>query len=128
MDGRLNNGQLSLTAARDFFDTNMLPAGFNRQPAAVSFPVIMPLVQQIFDKHPFTPGVNNGVNNFTLMPNTPNLFDFCGIYEDIVLRVLKLQYPNPTGQLRGALNTNLNFFFSAVEGHNCTQVFPFGTD
>lgn len=128
VDGRLDNGQLSLTAARDFFDTNMMPTGFNRQPAAVSFPVIMPLVQQIFDKHPFTPGVNNGVNNFTLMPNTPGLLDFCGIYEDIVLRVLKIQYPNPTGQLKEALNTNLNFFFSAVVGHNCTQVFPFGTD
>lgn len=128
VDGRLNNKQLNLKAARDFFGPNIMPEGFHRQPAAVSFPVIMPLVQQIFDKHPFVPGVNHGVNNFMLMPETPALSDFCGIYEDIVLRVLKIQYPNPTGQLREALNTNLDFFFSSVEGHNCTQVFPFGKD
>ncbi|GJJ14082.1 hypothetical protein Clacol_008339 [Clathrus columnatus] len=128
VDGREDNGQLTLSAARDFFDMNIMPVGFHRQPAAVSFPGIMPLVQTIFNKHPFTPGVNNGVNNFTLMPQTPDLFDFCGIYEDIVLRVLKIQYPNPTGQLKDALNKNLGFLFSAVEGQNCTQVFPFGTD
>lgn len=127
VDGRLNSGQLNLDAARSFFDTNMMPTGFHRQPAPVSFPTVTTLIQRVFDKHPFTPGINHGVNNFTLMPETPALSDFCGIYEDIVLRVLKIQYPNPTGQLRDALNTNLEFFYSAVKGHNCTQVFPFGT-
>lgn len=127
VDGRLNNGQLKLEVARSFFDKNMMPAGFHRQPAPVSFPTVTPLIQQVFDRHPFTPGVNDGANNFTSKPDTPDLFDFCGIYEDIVSRVLKIQYPNPTGQLRASLNTNLDFFYSAVKGHNCTQVFPFGT-
>lgn len=126
VDGRLNNGRLSLDAASSFFDPNQFPDGFNRQPAPVDFPTITPLVTQIFNKHPFVPGVNNGTNNFVELPNTPALSDFCGIYEDIVLRVFKNQYPEPTGSLLTALNTNLNFFFSAVEGHNCTQVFPFG--
>lgn len=126
VDGRLNNGQLSLEAASSFFDPNHFPNDFNRQPAPVDFPTITPLVTQIFNKHPFVPGVNNGTNNFVELPDTPALTDFCGIYEDIVLRVLTAQYPNPTGPLLTALNTNLGFLFSAVEGHNCTQVFPFG--
>lgn len=126
VDGRLNNGQLNLEAAFGFFGPNQFPQNFFRQPAPVSFPTIEPLVQQLFNKHPFVPGMNNGTNNFIELPNTPALSDFCGIYEDIVLRVLKSQYPNPTGPLLEALNTNLNFFFSAVEGHNCKQVFPFG--
>ncbi|GJJ14072.1 hypothetical protein Clacol_008329 [Clathrus columnatus] len=126
VDGTVNNGQLSLENARLFFQPNQFPNNFHRQPAPADFPTIEPLTQQIFNKHPFVPGVNNGTNNFIEMPNTPALSDFCGIYNDIVNRVLKIQYPNPTGPLLDALQTNLNFFFSAVESHNCPQAFPFG--
>ncbi|GJJ14071.1 hypothetical protein Clacol_008328 [Clathrus columnatus] len=126
VDGRLDNGQLNLQAARSFFQPNKFPDNFFRQPAPVSFPTIQPLTQQLFDKHPFVPGMNNGTNNFIELPDTPALSDFCGIYDDIVNRVLKTQYPNPSGPLLEALQTNLNFLFSAVEGHNCTQAFPFG--
>lgn len=127
VDGRLNNGQLDLKSAFDFFGPNQYPADFYRQPAPVDFPTIDPLVKTIFDRHPFVPGENNGINNYTELPNTPTLFEFCKIYEDLVLRVLKIQYPNPTGMLLEALNTNLDFFYSAVKANDpkCPQAFPF---
>ncbi|KIJ42071.1 hypothetical protein M422DRAFT_171459 [Sphaerobolus stellatus SS14] len=129
VDGRLNNRQLTIDAARHFFDFQMMPTGFFRQPAPVNFTIVDPLVSFLFNKHPFSPGVNQGKNNFILQPQTPPLSDFCGIYEDIVLRVIPGQYPNPTGVLRDAINKNLGFFFGAVSAeHNCTQVFPFGRD
>ncbi|KIJ22437.1 hypothetical protein M422DRAFT_277125 [Sphaerobolus stellatus SS14] len=97
-----------------------MPDDFFRQPAPVNFGIAKPLVNQIFTKHPFTPGVNYGVNNFVLLPNTPALSNFCGIYENIALRVV----PHP---IKNALNKNLGFFFGAVSAeHNCAQVFPFG--
>ncbi|KIJ22762.1 hypothetical protein M422DRAFT_276766 [Sphaerobolus stellatus SS14] len=97
--------------------------------ALTRFPQISPLSQQIFDKHPFTSGVNQGVNNFVLMPNTPALTDFCGIYKDLVNRVIASQHPNPTGALKKVLNKNLTFLFDGAKvNHNCTQEFPFGTD
>ena len=106
-----------------------MPDDFNRQPKAVSFATVEPLVKQIFDKHPFIPGVNHGKNNFIEMPNTPALMDFCGIYQDLALRVIPKQYPKPTGQLKQALNKNLDFFYGAAKTeHNCTQVFPYGRD
>ncbi|KIJ41407.1 hypothetical protein M422DRAFT_226599 [Sphaerobolus stellatus SS14] len=129
VDGRLNNGQLTIDAARHFFDFQMMPDDFHRQPAPVNFTMVDPLTKAIFDKHPFSPGVNHGKNNFVLQPQTPPLADFCGIYEDIVLRVIPGQYPRPTGILRENINKNLGFFFGAVHAeHNCTQVFPFGRD
>ncbi|KIJ46196.1 hypothetical protein M422DRAFT_165398 [Sphaerobolus stellatus SS14] len=127
VDGRLNNRQLTIDAARHFFDFQMMPADFHRQPAPVNFTIIDPLVSEIFNKHPFTPGVNKGKGNFVLMLETPSLSDFCGIYEDIVLRVIPGQYPKPTGALKQALNTNLDFFYGAVSAeHDCKQVFPYG--
>ncbi|KIJ34100.1 hypothetical protein M422DRAFT_263899 [Sphaerobolus stellatus SS14] len=129
VDGRLNNRQLTIDAARHFFDFQMMPADFHRQPAPVNFTMVDPLTKAIFDKHPFTPGVNHGKNNFVLQPKTPALSDFCGIYEDIVLRVIPGQYPRPTGALREAINKNLGFLYTAVKTeHNCAQVFPFGKD
>ncbi|KIJ33881.1 hypothetical protein M422DRAFT_264174 [Sphaerobolus stellatus SS14] len=114
VNGRLNNRQLTIDAARSFFDPQMMPNDFYGQPAPVNFSTIEPLVKEIFNKHPFTPGVNKGTNNFVLMPNTPALGDFCGIYEDIVARIIPIQYPNPTDALRTAINTNQDFLFEAV--------------
>ncbi|KIJ40035.1 hypothetical protein M422DRAFT_174222 [Sphaerobolus stellatus SS14] len=129
VDGRLNNRQLTMDAARHFFDFQMMPADFHRQPAPVNFTMVDPLTKAIFDKHPFSPGSNQGVNNFVLQPETPPLADFCGIYHDIALRVVPDQYPNPTGYLREALNKNLGFLFDAVNTeHNCIQAFPYGSD
>ncbi|KIJ30060.1 hypothetical protein M422DRAFT_187611 [Sphaerobolus stellatus SS14] len=127
VDGRLNNRQLTQDAATSFFFDQRMPADFHRQPAPVSFEVIEPLTGKLFSDHPFVPGVNQGVNNYIEMPNTPAVSDFCGIYEDIALRVVPGQYPKPTGQLRDALMKNLGFLFGAVVfQHNCTQVFPYG--
>ncbi|KIJ24362.1 hypothetical protein M422DRAFT_274889 [Sphaerobolus stellatus SS14] len=129
VDGRLNNRQLAIDAARHFFDFQMMPTDFHRQPAPVNFTMVDPLVSEIFNKHPFAPGVNHGKNNFVLQPQTPPLSNFWGIYEDIVMRVVPGQYPKPTGVLRDALNKNLGLFYGAVRAeHNCTQVFPYGRD
>ncbi|KIJ24167.1 hypothetical protein M422DRAFT_143799, partial [Sphaerobolus stellatus SS14] len=95
VDGRLNNRQLTIDAARHFFDFQMMPADFHRQPAPVNFTMVDPLTKAIFDKHPFTPGVKHGKNNFVLQPQTPALSNFCGIYKDIVMRVIPGQYPRP---------------------------------
>ncbi|KIJ50375.1 hypothetical protein M422DRAFT_245641 [Sphaerobolus stellatus SS14] len=122
VDGRLNNRQLTISAARDFFDFQRMPNDFFRQPAPVNFSIVESLANQIFTKHPFTPGVNYGVNNFVLLLNTPALSNFCGIHEDIALRVV----PHPTGDLKNALNKNLGFFGAVSAEHSCTQVFPFG--
>ncbi|KIJ46092.1 hypothetical protein M422DRAFT_77770, partial [Sphaerobolus stellatus SS14] len=128
VDGRQNNRQLTMDAARDFFDLQHMPDGFNRQPAPVDFPIVDPLVTTIFNQHPFTPGINQGAGNFIPQPQTPVLSDFCGIYEDFVMRIVKGLYPNPQGPLLDALNLNLNFFFEGIAGRGsgCTQVFPYG--
>ncbi|KIJ50355.1 hypothetical protein M422DRAFT_245620 [Sphaerobolus stellatus SS14] len=129
VDGRRNNRQLTIDAARDSFDLQHMPADFYRQPAPVNFTIVEPLVRQIFAKYPFVPGVNHGKNNYVQLPKTPALSDFCGIYEDIALRVVPAQYPHPTGDIRKALNKNLGFLFGAVVAeHNCTQVYPYGKD
>ncbi|KIJ53184.1 hypothetical protein M422DRAFT_155503 [Sphaerobolus stellatus SS14] len=130
VDGRLNNNQLSIDAARHFFDLQQMPADFHRQPAPVNFSIVEPLVRAMFSKYPFVPGVNHGKNNYVQLPNTPALSDFCGIYEDIALRVVREQYPHPTGELRKALNKNLGFLFDAVvtEHSQCTRVYPYGRD
>ncbi|KIJ48734.1 hypothetical protein M422DRAFT_247596 [Sphaerobolus stellatus SS14] len=73
--------------------------------------MVDPLTKAIFDKHPFTPGVNHGKNNFVLQPQTPALSDFCCIYKDI------------------AINKNLGFLYDAIKvEHNCVQYFPYGRD
>ncbi|KIJ37985.1 hypothetical protein M422DRAFT_259371 [Sphaerobolus stellatus SS14] len=126
VDGRLNNRQLTQDAGSSFFANQRVPADFHRPPAPVSFEIIEPMVNQIFTKHPFTPGVNHGRNNYVLQPKTPALSDFCRIYGDIVLRVVPGQYPKPTCQLKDALNKNLGFFYDTVKfQHNCTQAFPY---
>ncbi|KIJ57322.1 hypothetical protein M422DRAFT_238915 [Sphaerobolus stellatus SS14] len=110
--GRKNSRKLDLDAAQHFLKLMMFLSDFHRQPKAVDFSDIDPLVTQIFNKHPFTPGENYGrTDSFITAPQTPGLFDFCGIYKDFVMRVLKNLYPNPQGQLRMALSTNLVFFY-----------------
>ncbi|KIJ42070.1 hypothetical protein M422DRAFT_780075 [Sphaerobolus stellatus SS14] len=109
VDDRLNNRQLTQAAASSFFVDQRLPADFYRQPAPITFEFIEPM------------------NNYKVMPKTPALSDFCGIYKDLVLRVIPAQYPKPNGQLKDALKKNLEFLFAAVkENHNCTQTFSYG--
>ncbi|KIJ48572.1 hypothetical protein M422DRAFT_247419 [Sphaerobolus stellatus SS14] len=129
-DGRLNNNQLSIDAARHFFDLQQIPADFHRQPAPVNFTIVEPLVRAMFSKYPLVPGVKHGKNSYVQLPKTSALSDFCGIYEDIALRVVKEQCPHSTGEFRSALNKNLGFFFDAVvtEHSRCTQVYPYGRD
>ncbi|KIJ38329.1 hypothetical protein M422DRAFT_258980 [Sphaerobolus stellatus SS14] len=71
VDGRLNNRQLTIDTARQFFDLQQMPTDFHRQPAPVNFTIVDPLVSFLFNKHPFSPGVNYGKNNFVLQPQTP---------------------------------------------------------
>lgn len=80
----------------------------------------------IFEKHPVEPGANNGtVNSYTLDPNSADLTDFCKFFTDFVNVTVRGLYPNAKGVLLDALNTNLDFFFSSLQGQNCTRVPPF---
>ncbi|KIJ33760.1 hypothetical protein M422DRAFT_264213 [Sphaerobolus stellatus SS14] len=87
VNGRLNSRQLTIDAARSFLDPQMMPNDFYGQPALVNFSTVEPLVKEIFNKHPFTPGVNKGTNNFVLMSNAPALGDFAE-YTKILLHAL----------------------------------------
>ncbi|KIJ48874.1 hypothetical protein M422DRAFT_247239 [Sphaerobolus stellatus SS14] len=129
VDGRLNNSQLTIDAARHFFDLQHMPDDFHRQPAPENFSIIEPLVREIFNKHSFIQGISHGKNIFVLLPNTPGLSEFCGKYEDIEVRVVPGQYPRPNGALKTVLNKSVDFLFDAFsDEHNCTQFFRYGWD
>ncbi|KIJ45814.1 hypothetical protein M422DRAFT_250600 [Sphaerobolus stellatus SS14] len=44
VDGHLNNHQLTIDAARHFFDLQQMPTDFHRQPAPVNVTIVDPLV------------------------------------------------------------------------------------
>ncbi|KIJ48575.1 hypothetical protein M422DRAFT_28333 [Sphaerobolus stellatus SS14] len=104
----MTNPELDFTAPR-------ILSAYSEAVFPLVYFIIEPMVGKIFAKHPFTLGVNHGKNNYKLMPNTPALSDFCGIYKDIVFRVIPAQYPRPSSQLKDALNKNLGFLFGAVK-------------
>jgi hypothetical protein len=127
IDGRQNDGQLDMDTARSFFQDMRMPEGFHRanQPKSTEGIDVVALA------HPISPGANvGGVNNYVPDPTSANFSTFCLLYENFVSKTVVSLYPEPTGVLRKALNTNLNFFLDAVntDGTNCTQVFPYGKD
>ncbi|KIJ56417.1 hypothetical protein M422DRAFT_239636 [Sphaerobolus stellatus SS14] len=104
---------LNLDAARGFFQNQRMPVDFHCQPAPVSFDLIEPLVDQIFAKCPFTPGVNTERKTMWRSHKPPPSW----IYRDIALRVMPAQYPNLTGDFKKALKKNLDFFFGSSAAH-----------
>ncbi|KXN82381.1 Aromatic peroxygenase [Leucoagaricus sp. SymC.cos] len=128
IDGRQSGGQLDLDVARDFFQYGRMPKDFHR----ANKPMGVEGIDIVLAAHPFQPGNNvNGVNTYTPDPDSPNFItdpDGCAFYEDFVNNTMVGLYPSPTGVLREALNRNLDLFFQASTGGNCTQLFPYGKD
>jgi hypothetical protein len=129
IDGRQGDGQLDLDVARGFFQYGRMPDDFHR----ASKPMSVEGIVQVIPAHPWSPGSNvNGVNTYTPEPNAANFFTIdpsgCEFYGEFVNQTVVGLYPNPTGVLREALNRNLDLFYQASTGGNCTQTFPYGKD
>ncbi|KAH9477879.1 Aromatic peroxygenase [Psilocybe cubensis] len=126
IDGRRTDGQLDMTTARGFFQDSRMPDGFFRHNGSIGIDGL----GQVFNPHPIAPGRNvNGVNTYTLDPTSADFTDFCLLYTNFVNETVRNLYPNPTGILRQALNTNLGFLFqTGFEDSGCVQIFPFGQD
>ncbi|KDR72025.1 hypothetical protein GALMADRAFT_143372 [Galerina marginata CBS 339.88] len=123
IDGRQHDGQLDLTVARGFFQNSSMPDDFYRANGTRATAGI----NVVAAAHPIQPGTNvGGVNNYVVDPMSANFNTFCLLYENFVNNTVKGLYPNPTGALLQALNTNLDFFFSGISDTGCTQVFPYG--
>ena len=127
VDGRVSNAQLDLTAARGFFQNSQMPDGFFRANRSIglSSPDFNNALFHVFETHPIQPGRNEGVGNYVLDPTSADLFHLCQVYTNFANQTVRSLYPNPTGALRTALNTNLDFFFRPLK-RGCVQVFPFG--
>ncbi|CAA7262403.1 unnamed protein product [Cyclocybe aegerita] len=124
VDGRRNDGQLDMDAARSFFQFHRMPDDFFRPNGAKSAQGI----ERVFLAHPMLPGGNVGqINSYTPDPTSADFTNPCLLYENFVNQTIKGLYPNPKGKLRKALNTNLDFFYQGI-GSGCAQVFPYGRD
>ncbi|KAJ3516658.1 heme-thiolate peroxidase [Agrocybe chaxingu] len=126
VDGRRSDGQLGLDDMREFFQFSRMPDGFFRANGPKSNEGIDIVIQA----HPVRPGRNLGkVNSYTFDPTSADFSTLCSRYENFVNQTVKGLYPNPTGQLRKALNRNLDYLFQGVDSAlGCTQVFPYGRD
>ncbi|KAF5321470.1 hypothetical protein D9619_000406 [Psilocybe cf. subviscida] len=124
IDGRRTDGQLDMTTARSFFQNSKMPDGWFRSGVTTGLSKVGNGIAAVFGRHPtIQPGGNTGaVNTYTLNPNSANFQNFCKLYTDFVNITIRSLYPNPTGYLLTALNTNLNFLFSPLESNGCTQV------
>jgi hypothetical protein len=77
--------------------------------------------------HPIEPGNNvNGVNTYTPDLTSGKLADKCTLYENHVNRTVRSLYPNPTGDMLGALKINMHYFYTSVQGKGCKEIFPYG--
>jgi len=124
VDGRVQDGQLSVANARGFFQNSSMPDGFFRRNGSYGMSEVGTDVVAIFGAHPVSPGGNEGINNF--VPSTsPLSLSFCAIYTEFVNVTVRALYPDPTGDLKTALNQNLDSFFGPLVGQGCTQIFPF---
>ncbi|KAJ3510659.1 hypothetical protein NLJ89_g4552 [Agrocybe chaxingu] len=124
VDGRRNDGQLDMEAARGFFQFSRMPDGFFPSNETRSGQG----VEVVIGTHPVQPGRNTGqVNSCTVDPDSPDFSDACLLYENFVNKTVKGLYPNPRGRLRKALLMNLDFFWRGVNSTSgCAQVFPYG--
>jgi len=128
IDGRVSDGQLNLTVARGFFQNSSMPDGFFRANRSIGISEAGDLVEAVFSAHPIQPGKNQGgVNNYVFDPTSTNLTSSgCLAYRNFVTQIVQPLYPNPTGDLRDALNINLDNFFIPLKDTDCQQIFPFG--
>ncbi|KAF9453302.1 Cloroperoxidase [Macrolepiota fuliginosa MF-IS2] len=125
IDGRQGDGQLDLKVARGFFQDMRMPDDFYR----ASRPMSGDGVDIIANTHPVPPGRNvGGVNNYVPDPTSANFTTGCLAYQNFVNQTVRGLYPNPTGALIIALNTNLDFFYDGLGDATCQQVFPYGRD
>ncbi|KAF9448649.1 Cloroperoxidase [Macrolepiota fuliginosa MF-IS2] len=123
VDGRQGDGQLDLDVARGFFQDMRMPDDFHR----ASQPMGADGIDIIAAAHPIAPGRNvNGVNNYVPDPTSANFTTFCLLYQNFVNQTIRGLYPNPTGTLKKALNTNLGFFYDGFGDPECPQLFPYG--
>ena len=128
VDGRVSDGQLNLTVARGFFQNSSMPDGFFRANRSIGLSEAGDLVEAVFSAHPIQPGKNQGgVNNYVFDPTSANLTSSgCLSYYDFVNQTVRSLYPNPTGNLRDALNINLDNLYIPHKDTGCPQIFPFG--
>ncbi|KDR67092.1 hypothetical protein GALMADRAFT_80170 [Galerina marginata CBS 339.88] len=122
IDGRQKDGQLDLDVARSFVQNMRMPDGFHRHDGAISNVGF----EYVFNQYPIQPGANvNGVNTYTPDPTSATLDQPCLRYTNFVNINIKSLYPSPTGDLRTALDANLEFLFQATASNGCLQVFPY---
>lgn len=126
VDGRSNPRGLSVTNATLFFRDSRFPEDFWRssQPSAAEG------LRDVFFPHPISPGRNvNGVNTYTVDPDSADFNDFCLLYTNFVNATLRSLYPNPKGILRRNLIINLGYLYDAFgfTGVECSEIFPYGT-
>lgn len=127
VDGRFPPGQLDMDAARSFFQDHRFPDDFHRSS--------VPLTSKagdVYAEYALMPGNNvNGVNSYEVDPTSASFQNFCLFYTNYVTKTVTRLYPNPTGNLLVALNTNLNYYYHAFidanPGLECPQQFPYGT-
>ena len=124
VDGRNSNQELNMVDARGFFQNSQMPDDFFRPKQPIGFREIAVGVNLVFDAHPIQPGTNQGVGNYVLDPASANISNFCLLYTNFVNNTVRSLYPSPTGILLDTLNSNLDIFFSGIQG--CPQVFPYG--
>ncbi|KAF5336406.1 hypothetical protein D9611_006738 [Ephemerocybe angulata] len=123
VDGRNPVRALSMDNATLFFRDSKFPVDFFRAAA----PTGGTLAVEIFNAHPIAAGKNvNGINTFTPDPTSADFSSFCLLYTNFVTKTVGGLYPNPTGVLRRNLIINLGFFYDAIDGVGCTELFPYG--
>ncbi|EKM77850.1 hypothetical protein AGABI1DRAFT_76879 [Agaricus bisporus var. burnettii JB137-S8] len=124
VDGRQDDGQLDIEAARTFFEGGRFPPDFHRaaRPMGANNEMV------VFEAHPIEPGSNvKGVNTYTPDHSTPQkLDDLCVQYTFHVENTVRKMYPNPEGPLLESLKINLGYLFSAVKDKGCEELFPYG--
>ncbi|KAE9399087.1 Cloroperoxidase [Gymnopus androsaceus JB14] len=119
---------LGLDDARSFFQKHKYPDNFFRRNGSYGFTEVGELATEVFELFPdIFPGNNEGVGNYVLDPNDPgfNGDSLCFAYYKQTNFTLSL-YPDPTDELRTALQQNLATFYSVLGDPTCEQVFPFG--
>ncbi|KAE9393591.1 hypothetical protein BT96DRAFT_967157 [Gymnopus androsaceus JB14] len=119
---------LGLDDARSFFQKHKYPDNFFRRNGSYGLTEVGVLGAEVFELFPnIFPGNNEGVGNYVLDPEDPgfNGDGLCYAYYKQTNFTLSL-YPDPTDDLRTALQQNLASFYSLLGDPTCEEVFPFG--
>ncbi|KZV84338.1 Cloroperoxidase [Exidia glandulosa HHB12029] len=113
IDGRSTDPGLDLNVMRDFFQNSRMPPDFHRRgtPSGGSDEEL----DFVMAAHDYVPGFNNG---------TARDARTCSLTTSQFVNTTMELYPSPQGDLRDAINTNLDNFFIPVSTR-CTQIFPF---